>query len=379
MKHYLKVLIIVLVAIIFSCQNSHKKNELVNYLNTNWATPDDYVIKKFENHDYVFIGEYHRIKHDVDLILKLIPKLYENGIHNLAIEFGDYQEQGLVDSLLALPYFDRELAKEIMFKSNPGWGYKEYIDIYKVAWEVNHSDTLNNKNKFRVVNIGAKYDPCKEGGAWKDINPDVFMANVILNEIVSKNQKALIYSGNHHAFTKYHQPLYDFKRDTLAGYNTTRMGNVVYDSLKVRTFNIYLHAAWVSDSGWNKLSVLPVNGVIDSIMTNLTNKSVGFDVINTSFGKLTCNNSYYALGYPNFTLDQYCDGYIYQNEFKDYQPITMEENFITNENIDELKTWLLCLRPENAEWIKYVETITVENANNELFEDIRNHFKHLMQ
>ena len=379
MKHYLKVLIIVLVAIIFSCQNSHKKNELVNYLNTNWATPDDYVIKKFENHDYVFIGEYHRIKHDVDLILKLIPKLYENGIHNLAIEFGDYQEQGLVDSLLALPYFDRELAKEIMFKSNPGWGYKEYIDIYKVAWEVNHSDTLNNKNKFRVVNIGAKYDPCKEGGAWKDINPDVFMANVILNEIVSKNQKALIYSGNHHAFTKYHQPLYDFKKDTLAGYNTTRMGNVVYDSLKVRTFNIYLHAAWVSDSGWNKLSVLPVNGVIDSIMTNLTNKSVGFDVINTSFGKLTCNNSYYALGYPNFTLDQYCDGYIYQNEFKDYQPITMEENFITNENIDELKTWLLCLRPENAEWIKYVETITVENANNELFEDIRNHFKHLMQ
>ncbi len=375
MKHYLKIVAIALLGISIGCQNSQHENEMIDYLKTNWKSPENYVLEKFDSHDYVFIGEYHRIKHDVDLILNLIPKMYENGIYNLAIEFGDYQEQPLVDSLLLLPRFDRELAKEIIFKCYPVWGYKEYIDIYQVAWEVNHSDILKNKKKFRVVNIGPKFDPCKEGGAWKNLDPDVFMANVILNEIVSKNEKALIYSGNHHAFTKYHQPLYDFKKDTLEGFKTTRLGNVVYDSLKERTFNIYLHAAWISDKGWDEPSVLPVNGDINSIMNLFENKPVGFDVINSPFGKLTCNNSYYAFGYPDFTLDQYCDGYIYQNEFKNYQPITMEENFINANNIGELKDFLICLDVEQG----YINSINTESANEILFEDIRKHFDHLMK
>ena len=375
MKQYQKILIIAFLGILFSCQNSQKENVLTDYLKTNWKSPEDYVIEKFDTHDYVFIGEYHRIKHDVDLILKLIPKMYEHGIYNLAIEFGDFKDQYLVDSLLNLSVFDRELAKEIIFNCDPLWGYKEYIDIYQVAWETNHSEISTNKKKFRIVNIGAKYEPCKEGGAWKDLDPDVFMANVILDEIVSKKEKALVYSGNHHAFTKYHQPLYNFEKDTLFGFTKTRLGNVIYDSLKEKTFNIYLHAAWVSDKGWDKLSVLPVNGVIDSVMKLLENKPVGFDMADSPFGKLSCNNSYYAFGYQNFTLDQYCDGYIYQNEFKNYKPITMEKKFITAKNIEYLKFYLNCLNVEQA----LIDSINVENANEILMEDIRNHFDHLIK
>ncbi len=377
MKQYHKILIFAFLGIIFSCQNSQKEKEnvLSAYLKSNWKSPTEYVIKKFDTHDYVFIGEYHRIKHDVDLILKLIPKMYEHDIYNLAIEFGDYREQHLVDSLLSLPYFDRELAKEMMFRSDPLWGYQEYIDIYKIAWEVNHSDLSNNKKKFRIVNIGPKYNPCKKGGAWKDLDPDIFMADVVFKEIISKNEKALIYSGNHHAFTKYHQPLYDFEKDTLVGFTSTRMGNVLYDSLKKRTFNIYLHAAWVSDKGWDELSVLPVNGVVDSIMNIFKNKPVGFDVINTPFGELTCDNSYYTFGYPNFKLKQYCDGYLFQRAFKDYKPITMEENFITEKNIESLKSYLNCLNIEQT----FIDSITIENATEILKEDIRSHFEHLMK
>ena len=349
--------------------------DLVDYLKSNWQTPEEYVIKKFENHDYVFIGEYHRIKHDVDLILKLIPLLQQNGINNLAIEFGNYEDQYLVDSLLNLPVFDRNLARQIIFNSSHFWGFAEYIDIYRVAWEVNHRSALSTKNRFRVVNLGAVYDPCKEGGAWRDIDPDIYMADVIFKEIVSKNVKTLIYSGNHHAFTKYHQPLYDFDKDTLFGLNNTRMGNVIYDSLNDKVFNIYLHAAWISDKGWNENSVLPVNGVIDSIMALCNNKPVGFDVVNSPFGKLTSNNSYYAFGHPNFTLDQYCDGYIFQNSFANYKPITMEPDFITEENLPIAKKRMECIGLEKD----YIDMLSVENASELFFEDIRNHFKHLIK
>lgn len=349
----------------------NKNIKLINYLKSNWMTPEDYVINKFIDHDYVFIGEYHRIKHDVDLINNLIPLLYKNHIYNLCIELGKYKNQNIVDSLINAPTFDRALADSIQFEFDPVWGYKEYIDLYKAAWEVNHS-SKSDTNKFRIIYLGYGYNPCAKV-SFDGNDPDKFMANVILKEVISKKQKALIYSGSHHAFTKYHQPKYDFSKDTLNGFITTRMGNITYDSLREKTFNIYLHASWVSNKGYDSLSVLPVNGVIDTIMNYFSDKRVGFDVINSPFGKLSANDTYYALGYQDFILENFCDGYIYQNSFKNYQPITMEKGFITKNNLSKLKDNIRCRRKSD----EGIDDLTIENANDNLFEDIRKHFKHL--
>jgi hypothetical protein len=366
--------------LIISCNNKQKGNQsekdLVVYLKNNWQTPENYVIDKFKQHDYVILGELHYVKHDVDLILKLIPKLYENGIYNIASEFGAYPTQSLVDSLLSLPYFDRKLAREITFESSAEWAFKEYIDIYEVAWKVNHS-TKSDSNKFRIINIAPPFYPCKKEGLdrFGGFHYDRYMAENILKEIASKGQKVLIYTGFHHAFTKYNQPVYDFDKDTLYRLENSRMGNVLYDTLKERTFNIYLHSPWVSDNGWDKPSVMPVNGTIDSVMDIFENKPIGFDVINSPFGKLTSSNSYYAIGYPDFTLDEFCDGYIYQNKFKNYEPITMEKNYITSENIDRLKIFLKCTGWSKEE----LDSLTIENANQKLFNDVTVDMKHLMK
>ncbi|MBN2215589.1 MAG: hypothetical protein JW723_15260 [Bacteroidales bacterium] len=101
------------------------------YLNNNWKTPEEYVISKFQEHDYVFLGEMHRIKHDVELISNLIPVLYKNKICCLGIEFGDYSDQTLIDSMLKAPEFDRKLARSFVFDFYPAWAYKEYVDLYQ--------------------------------------------------------------------------------------------------------------------------------------------------------------------------------------------------------------------------------------------------------
>jgi hypothetical protein len=350
-----------------------QKEDLIHYLQDNWKTPEDYIISKFQDHDYVFIGEYHRIRHDVKLISDLIPLLYKNHIYNLAIEFGIYKDQYLVDSLIASPEFNRKLADSIVFSYYPVWGYKEYLDLYEAAWKVNHT-RHGDTAKFRVIHMGFLYNPCLQR-PFAESDPDVYMANVILKELAAKKQKALIYSGCHHAFTKYHQPLYNFEKDTLYGLNYTRMGNIIYDSVKEKAFNIYLHAGWISSEGFDSNCVRPVNGVIDEVMKQFIHTRVGFDVAGTPFGKLTANDTYYAYGYPHFTLDKFCDGYIYQCAFKDYEPITMEPDFITITNIDRLKLFLTCLKLPT----QYVDSITPQNVNAELFEDIRNHFMHLMK
>jgi uncharacterized iron-regulated protein len=100
--------VIVLIISFTGCNRKKHYDDPVAYLKENWQSPEDYVTGKFKDYDYVFLGEYHRIKQNVDLVLKLIPKLYDNGIYTIAIEFGDARDQHLVDSIFALPRFDRE-------------------------------------------------------------------------------------------------------------------------------------------------------------------------------------------------------------------------------------------------------------------------------
>jgi hypothetical protein len=371
MKH---IILLFLILSTLTSALSQDMDELREYLETNWKTPEEYVISKFTNHDYIFIGEYHRIKHDVDLILKLIPLLHKNGINILAIEFGRYENQHLVDSLLRLPYFDRDFARQIMFGFSPTWAYKEYIDIYEVAWQVNYLNNFDENSFFRIISLMTRYDPCKDGGAWKDIDPDEYMAEILIKEVISNNQKALIYCGRHHSFTKYHQPLYDFKNNVLVGFTRNRMGNIIYDTFGEKAFYITLHAPWVPTDGWDKPYVLPVNGTIDRVMDSFNCKRVGFDLEGSPFGELTTSDSYFAFGYVDFTLKDFADGYIFQYAIRDYMPITMETSYYNRKKIKELKRYLSCRgSPKTLNWILFTFT-----ANKVMHEDIRKHFKHLM-
>lgn len=378
MKTYFYLFICLIV--FFSCQDSKKTangNEdlLVNYLTENWETPENYIIKKFDKHDYIIIGEWHRIKHDVDLIVRLIPKLYESGVYNLAMEFGAYPYQHLVDSLLNLPHFDRKLARTIMFKSEADWAFKEYIDIYEAAWKVNQKSN-SDETKFSVINLSPPFDPCKKGlERFGGHDYDKCMADIVLNELVSKNKKALIYAGSHHAFTKYHQPVYDIEKNELIKLEKTRMGNILYDTLKDRIFNIFLHSPWISDQGYDKNTVTPVNGVIDSVMRQFKDKNIGFDVYNSPFGDLPTSDAFYAFGYPNFTLKTFCDGYIFQKHFEDYESMTMEEDFINPENMNDFKSFMKCAGKTDEE----LDSLDNEKINNLLFYDIKKKVKHLLK
>ena len=92
--------LIFLIIISFAFCNSYEKqniksNPLLSYLESNYEKPNDYVIRKFKDHDVIFIGEYHYIKEQVDFVKNLIPDLYKNGIYNLGTEFIRYSDTEL--------------------------------------------------------------------------------------------------------------------------------------------------------------------------------------------------------------------------------------------------------------------------------------------
>jgi len=336
--------------VVGNCQISPPSSDygkLALYLKSHRKSPEDYVISKFSDHQIVFIGEYHRIKHDVELIHKLIPRLYKAHVYNLGIEFGCYEHQDKVDRLVTAETYDENLARWLIVQQAAAWGYQEYEDIYRAAWKLNRS-LPTRARKFRVVNLNYRPNwparreemtPTDWQKVWWQGDPDLHMADVVMKEFVNKGEKALIYSGNHHAFTRYHQPIYDFENKKFIRFNTTRMGNLVYNKIGDRAFNIYLHAPWGSNINLD-VDTRPMHGVIDAVMQELGNKPVGFDVKDSPFGAITDNQSYYSLGHARFTLDKYCDGYIFQGRLEDYEGVTVDPLSITEANLQEAIAYL---------------------------------------
>ena len=61
----------------------------------------------------------------------------------------------------------------------------------------------------------------------------------------------------------------------------------------------------------------------------------GFDVKDSPFGKLPDPNTYYSIGYPNFTLATLTDGYVFLVPFRKFQSVTVDDKFITAANLQE--------------------------------------------
>lgn len=108
-------------------------NELSHYIQTDANSPEEYIIEKFKAFDVILLGEHHMVKQNLIFIQTLIPKLYQNGIYTIGMEFGAYENQNKLDSLLLAESYDQKLAESMMFDYNVTWAYQEYIDVAKSA------------------------------------------------------------------------------------------------------------------------------------------------------------------------------------------------------------------------------------------------------
>lgn len=377
MKH--TVISIFLFISFLSCQQNKKKdretNPLLSYLKTNKQSPNDYVIEKFKTHDIIFIGENHYIKQQVDFVKGLIPQLYKNGIYNLGTEFIRYSDTDLMNKLITDSVYNEKLAKEITFNSSWDWGYQEYIDIYKEAWKLNNK-LPKNAHKFRIFGIEQDMDWSFVNSEEDFNNPEIrakvfkssskfkesegLSAFAIQKEVLDKGEKALIHSGIHHAFTSYYQPTFNSKKQEFGGrYEKERMGNLIKNKIGDKTMTIFIHGTWYWSKGYNKQS-LPVDGVLDSVFSikeNYIYTPFGVDTKDTPFGDLKGETSVYKYGYPNFTLKDFCDGYIFLSPISEYKSVTVIPDFITPDKVEYIERQEFDYRGKN---------LTAKNLNDSI-------------
>jgi hypothetical protein len=130
------------------------------------------------------------------------------------------------------------------------WGFREYVDVYRAAWALNRH-LPKGTQPFRILGMNDSPDWSLIGTAADRENTELMdrvfrgcgenlWADVILAAVRS-GEKVVVFSGIHHAFTAYRQPVVadgkfvKFARDP-------RAGNHVFNAIGKRAVTVFLHA-----------------------------------------------------------------------------------------------------------------------------------------
>lgn len=325
--------------------NPALQSELALWLKAEGDAPESYVVGLFSDHDVVFLGEQHRVKHDILFVQSLVEPLYDAGVRVLATEFGRREDQPLIDSLVTAPDWNEDLAREIVFQNSVWWGYREYMDLYRAAWTLNRNLPegaspfrilgINDSPDWSLIKTQADRDDSKiKKQVWRG-GGEAQWAEVILDAVRS-GEKVLVQCGIHHAFTEYRQPIVakgEFQRFD----SSLRCGNHVFTTLGKRTVTVFLHAPWNGREGYSSRMRHPADGIIDALMLAAGPHPVGFDLERSPIGELRIEDAVYCHGYDDFQLKDFCDGWIYTKPISEYEGVAAIPGWIHAGNLEHAR------------------------------------------
>jgi hypothetical protein len=309
------------------------RSELLTYWQRHHRTPREYVAGKFRDNHWVFLGEYHRIRHDVELVSSLVPLLHETtDVRHLALEFLCRDRTEQANALVTAEAYDRDHTIDFFREQFPAWAYEEYLAIFERAWESNRR-LAAKRGAFRLVGLSpcASWETMHYGTDPKAVEAerrkqdryDEIMAEALEEGVLRPGHKALVFTGIAHATAKFPEYWYGTQK-TLP-----RMGNLVFrEPYKKKMFFIALHAPFY-DSGTNK-DIYPFDGVLDEMMAEF-GRDIGFDVVGTPFAGLAHRErSPWSITAHRF--GELYDGYVvFRTPIKEYVGVTCIDDWVTDE------------------------------------------------
>lgn len=226
-------------------------------------------------------------------------------------------------------------------------------------WEINRS-IPEGQDKFRFLQLRSVNNPRKRHSPDPEVRRqeraryayDEQMGQIVEREVLAKHQKALWYSGLHHAFTKYKQPMFLFMKGShIRGgeYLYQRYPEQVYMAqlyLPFPTRFLYPKLLAPSVFGGQLTYVYPFRGAIEQIYRE-RKKPFAVDAKASVFGDLKDNQSYYSMDrWGALTLREMCDGYIVLSSIDDMEPVSLVPDWVTDRaDLEEVKS---LLEPEDA-------------------------------
>jgi hypothetical protein len=311
----MKYSVLVLLLLVAAGSYAEIHVDFATYLQDRGQSPEDYVLSKASSHRITIIGEAHWLKQDASFVAALIPALNEAGI-DLAVEVFPASLQAEIDQLITGSTWSDAAANAVMRAAN--WPYQEYRDLLRNAWSTNR----NSSQRINILAMGPGED-------WrttllpKGRTYDSFMADLVVRHIAQSGRSVVVYTGMHHAFTRYYQA--ELSLTGAATAYMDRMGNILMRSFGEQVFLIALHKPIWCGSPAEPSYCLPFRGQIDCAASQV-GQPTGFDVVDSPLAELRFEpTDYYAYAHKELRFVDYTDGYVWLGAIESFRPATIIE------------------------------------------------------
>ena len=173
---------------------------LVRYVRARAESPDSLVLRAFESHHLVFVGDVHPAAGPKRLVARLIPELARRGrLDVLALEV-PFEQQPVIDLYLRSDPEDVGVLRAHPLTLRAHWGAAvEYLDVYRAVWLANRAGA-----RIRIVAVDAPRGPPQVASEQEAVaryaRRDAVMASRILREVLEPDPDVhvLIFLGGYH-------------------------------------------------------------------------------------------------------------------------------------------------------------------------------------
>lgn len=312
-------------------------------LNRAGQAPDSYLLGMLDDHAVVFLGEFGRVREQVEFVGSLISAMYANGHVALGLSHVRAMDQEKLDDLVSAPLFDEEAARELLFRRNPLWGYQEYLALFRTVWELNAA-RAEGTAPFRIIGLGARTeyshvrsaadmeDPSVLRRVFPDGLPDEVIADAVLNFVATTGHGLLVYTGIESSFTRFVDRQYAAAVSLQSLGIEGRAGNLVYRELGDAVATVLLHSPW-PDSGERGGLGYPLAGLLEEVYER-NPSPIGWSLRGTLFAELPVKQSVYAEHDDDVAFGQITCGYIMVGPIAEYHAVETIPNFITANNLE---------------------------------------------
>lgn len=331
-------------------------------MKTGTYKPRDYLIHLFNSYDVIFLGEDHGIKEHLMFVKELIPYLHQNGVTNLVMEFGASEDQDTLDQLISADTYDDNVARELLFRYNVIFPYKEYMDLYKAVWAFNHQ--LDDHTKpFRIVNMSYLFDWSHAKTADSVQNPDIirqifhkgsieyYRANIIEKEIFDRGEKALVLTGTIHAYSHFKRPVFDYLYEDFIRPIDRHLGNLVHAKHSDQVVTVLFNQPYPLDE-MKSIPGQTIQQLMEDLYLQEGSKSIAVDFTDSKYGEMI-DKSYLSLGNNHLKLKEIAKGYIIIKPLTKLTGCSVDKAFLGTHTLSDITNqW------PDPNWHKPVDNLT---------------------
>ena len=336
-----------------------KDSSLINWLNKYGEQPADYLIKAAANHQITLLGEIHENRDNLDFLNQMIgPLYYKSNIRVIAMEVIPALMNKKAEQLVNGKTYDSVLAMEIARgQCWKIWGWKEYWDILKTVWKLNHS-LPEGAEKMRVVGLdgdwemadiflsGVANDSRGKSPFWEKLRilsslknmvnaglRDNIMARNIEKEIIDKNQKAVVLIGFNHTLINYTNAIVKDKK--IVALNP-RFAVLLSQKYKDKFFQIELYQNLDLNED-NKVCGSSIDDLFDSVMKKRNLKPVAFTIASSPFEKIRDSCAMYFSRFPSVRYGDIAQALIFLKPYSEKEHCTWMQGYISDQMFMENK------------------------------------------